>query len=77
MLGCKVFVVSFFFRTQRKEIINEYVISKIVHDNTISPRYLFIEKIGSGSFGEIQKVYDVFERKLRAVKIEKKDKHGA
>lgn len=48
-----------------------------MQEDTISPRYLVIEKIGSGSFGEIKKVYDVFERKLRAVKIEKKDKSGA
>ncbi len=36
-----------------------------------------LDKIGSGSFGEIYKVFDNLEKKLRAVKLEKKDKKGA
>ena len=35
-----------------------------------------MDKIGAGSFGEIHKVFDNFDKKLRAVKLEKKDKKG-
>lgn len=60
-----------------KESLSEYIPRKIMQEMLFNPRYRSIDKIGSGSFGEIHKVYDVVEKKLRAVKIEKKDKRGS
>ncbi|KAL4503143.1 hypothetical protein ABPG72_014372 [Tetrahymena utriculariae] len=60
-----------------KANLSEYIPRKIMQDTIFNPRYKSIDKIGSGSFGEIHKVYDMVDKKLRAVKIEKKDKRGA
>ena len=60
-----------------KENLSEYIPRKIMSETLFNPRYMSIEKIGSGSFGEIHKVYDTIDKKLRAIKIEKKDKRGS
>lgn len=60
-----------------KASLSEYVPRKIQQETLLNPRYRSIDKIGCGSFGEIHKVYDVIDKKLRAVKIEKSDRRGA
>ena len=71
------FLIQSIYLNRMKENLSEYIPRKIVQETIFNPRYRSIDKIGSGSFGEIHKVYDTIDKKLRAEKIEKKDKRGA